>query len=97
MLFDREFFNKKPVVGIELKGQTPYFTEFHAGMKLSDLLYAIPVDLPLRPAHAVIVRRNLRGSKLEMVSMTVDPAAARLGNRRYDIELQPFDLLVVQP
>ena len=97
MLFDREFIEKKPVVGLEVRGQTPLFTDYAAGMKISDLLRAIDVELPDRPGSVRINRRQLSGTKIDSSSLLVDLSAVRRGSRRHDVELQPFDVLMIQP
>jgi hypothetical protein len=97
MLFDREFIEKKPVVGLEIIGQTPVFTDYKTGMKISDLLRAIEVELPGRARNARINRRRLSGVKIESSSLLDDISAVRRGSRRHDVELQPFDVLMIQP
>ncbi len=97
MLFDREFIEKKPVVGMALKGQMPIFTDFRPGMKISDLFQATDFELKGKPARASINRRSLSGVRLESTSLLVDLSAVRRGDCRHDIELQAFDILVIQP
>lgn len=97
MLFDREFIEKKPIVGLEVSGQAPVFTDYKAGMKISDLLRAIEVELPGRAKNVRINRRRLSGAKIESSNLLVDISAVRRGSRRHDVELQPFDVLMIQP
>jgi len=96
MLFDRDFIEKKPVVGMQVKGKPPIFTDFRPGMKVSDLLQITDFELSPRLVRARIVRRKLNGARLESMSLLVDVSAIRRGNRRHDIELQPFDVLEIQ-
>lgn len=97
VLFDRDFIEKKPVVGLEIRGQSPMFTDYRPGMKISDLLKTIEVELPGKQSRAKINRRRLSGARLESMGLQVNLSAARRGSKRHDVELQPFDVLVIQP
>ncbi|EKD82826.1 MAG: Polysaccharide export protein, partial [uncultured bacterium] len=96
MLFDREFLDKKPVVGLEIKGQPLMLIDFKPGMKISDLLECSNLMLPSGKLRANIHRRQLNGSRLDVVSLVVELNAVRRRNQRQDIELQPFDTLMIQ-
>ncbi|MBU1105498.1 MAG: SLBB domain-containing protein [Candidatus Riflebacteria bacterium] len=97
MLFDREFLEKKPVVGLEIKGQPLVFVNFKPGMKIWDLLKEGRVKLSRKRTKSTVYRRQLNGSQLDVVSLGVDVGAAQRKNERHNIELQPFDTLQIQP
>ena len=97
MLFDREFLEKKPVVGLEVKGQPLIFVDYKPGMKVSDLLAGSNIKLPHKRVKATVFRRQLNGSQLDVVSLAISIGAARRENQRYNIELQPFDTLKIEP
>jgi protein involved in polysaccharide export with SLBB domain len=97
MLFDRDFIEKKPVVGIEISGQLPIFTDYKPGMKISDLLQIMDVELPGGSEYARMIRRSLHGVQLESASFQIELSAASRGSQRHNVLLQPFDVLVIQP
>ncbi len=97
VFFERNFIEKKPVVGLEVSGQSPVFTDYRAGMKISDLLQAADVELPHQLGRARVNRRKLHGARLESIGIMINLSAARRGDELHNIELQPFDSMVIQP
>ncbi len=97
MLFARDFIENKPVVGLAVTGQSPMFTDYWPKMTLADLFDAIDIKLPDRCLSATISRRQLNGARLDVVRLVVDIAAARRRSKRHNIELKPFDTLMIQP
>jgi hypothetical protein len=96
VLFDREIFDKKPVVGIEMPGKPLLLVDFKPGMTVCDLLANAEIRLPEKGMRSVVCRRQLNGSRLEVVRLAVDLEAACRKGEQQNIELQPFDTLLVQ-
>jgi protein involved in polysaccharide export with SLBB domain len=96
VLFDREIFDKKPVVGIEMPGKPLLLVDFKPGMTVCDLLDNAEIRLPEKGMRSVVCRRQLNGSRLEVVRLAVDLEAVCRKGEQQNIELQPFDTLLVQ-
>lgn len=96
VFFDREFLDKRPVVGVEVPGQPLILVDYKPGMTASDLLEGVDVGFSDKKLRSAIYRRQLNGSKLDVVKLILDIDAVRRESRRQDIELQPFDTLLIE-
>lgn len=96
VFFDREFLDKRSVVGIEVPGRPLTLVDYKPGMTVRDLLVGFDVGFSDKKLNSAIYRRQLNGSKLDVVKLILDISAVRRESRRQNIELQPFDTLLIE-